>query len=102
MSQFELVPPYQYNASRLSLAPSEMLGGGGGMGLTSSASVAAEMEMNDLTGMPSDDALLGEIRDILKTADLMTVTKKGVKTELERRFGVPLDSKRAYIGSGKL
>jgi chitin synthase len=53
------------------------------------------MEMSDLTGIPSDDALLGEIREILRTADLMTVTKKGVKTELERRFGAPLDSKRA-------
>jgi chitin synthase len=65
------------------------------------ASVAAEMEMTDFTGIPSDDALLSEIREILKTADLMTVTKKGIKTELERRFGLPLDSKRAYIGSGK-
>jgi chitin synthase len=101
MSQLELAPPYQYNASRLSLAPSEMLGGGGAPGVHTSASVAAEMEMSDLTGMPSDDALLGEIREILRTADLMTVTKKGIKTELERRFGVPLDSKRAYIGSGK-
>ena len=99
MSQLDLVTPYQYNASRLSLGPSEMLGGG--LGLQSSASIAAEMEMSDLTGIPSDDALLGEIREILRTADLMTVTKKGVKTELERRFGVPLDSKRAYIGSGK-
>jgi len=99
MSQLDLVTPYQYNVSRLSLGPSEMLGGG--LGLQSSASIAAEMEMSDLTGIPSDDALLGEIREILRTADLMTVTKKGVKTELERRFGVPLDSKRAYIGSGK-
>ena len=102
MSQLELAPPYQgYNGSRMSLAPSEMLGPGGAMISKSQASIA-EMEMNDLTGMPSDDALLSEIREILRTADLMTVTKKGIKMELERRFGVPLDSKRAYIGSGKL
>jgi chitin synthase len=101
MSQMELAPPYHYNQSRLSLGPSEMLGAGGAMGANSQASVAAEMEMTDFTGIPSDDALLSEIREILKTADLMTVTKKGIKTELERRFGVPLDSKRAYIGSGK-
>jgi len=32
----------------------------------------------------------------------MTVTKKSVKVELERRFGgVNLEGKRAYIGSGK-
>ena len=100
MSQFDLAaPPYQaYNGSRLSLAPSEQLLGGG---MKSSASVA-EMELTDLTGLPSDDALLSEIREILRTADLMTVTKKSVKNELERRFGVSLDSRRAYIGSGKL
>jgi chitin synthase len=54
----------------------------------------------DMVGLPSDDALLAEIREILRSADLMTVTKKGVKQELERRFGVPLDAKRAYINSG--
>jgi chitin synthase len=60
-----------------------------------------ELEMSNLAGMPSDDALLAEIREILRTADLMTVTKKGVKQELERRFGVPLDTRRAYINSGE-
>ncbi|KAM7203794.1 chitin synthase-like protein [Naviculisporaceae sp. PSN 640] len=58
------------------------------------------VEMANLAGLPSDDALLAEIREILRTADLMTVTKKGIKQELERRFGVPLDSRRAYINSG--
>jgi chitin synthase len=85
-------PPY--NQSRMSLAPSEMLG------IPGSRSVA-DMEMADLTGMPTDDMILNEIRDILRTADLMTVTKKGVKQELERRFNCSLDMKRAYIGSGK-
>ncbi|KAK5369573.1 hypothetical protein LTR20_006298 [Exophiala xenobiotica] len=84
-----------YNQSRISLAPSEMLGGGV---LTSGRSIA-DMEMADLTGLPTDDMVLNEIRDILKTADLMTVTKKGIKLELERRFDVNLDAKRAYIGS---
>jgi chitin synthase len=59
-----------------------------------------EVEMANLAGMPSDDAILAEIREILKTADLMNVTKKSIKVELERRFGVPLDSRRAYINSG--
>ncbi|KAL2267442.1 hypothetical protein VTJ83DRAFT_4719 [Remersonia thermophila] len=91
--------------SRLSLSASEMLGGGLG-GSTGNlhrqsqfGGSQAELEMTNLAGMPSDDALLAEIRDILRTADLMTVTKKGVKQELERRFGVPLDVKRAYINS---
>jgi chitin synthase len=95
-SVYGAAPPYnQYSQSRMSLAPSEMLGG-----LPMSRSVA-DMEMADLTGMPTDDTILNEIREILRTADLMTVTKKSVKQELERRFNCSLDAKRAYIGSGK-
>ena len=49
--------------------------------------------------MPSDDAILAEIRDILRTADLMTVTKKSVKIELESRLGVSMAGRKAYISS---
>jgi chitin synthase len=94
MSQLEL--PMHGTHSRLSLAPSDMMsqrsgayGNGGEM----------EMAMFDL---PSDDALLAEIREILRTADLMTVTKKSIKAELENRFGMNLNAKRAYINSGML
>lgn len=90
-----------YN-SRMSLTPSDALGlgmdhrqsqfGGSQMGMQ-------ELEMANLAGLPSDDAILAEIREILKTADLMTVTKKSIKIELERRFGVALDARRAYINS---
>lgn len=89
MSQIHL----PYNNSHMSLAPSE----GGMMGLPRTYS-GTDMEMN-MSDMPSDDAILAEIREILRTADLMSVTKKSIKAELERRFGVPMDSKRQYIGS---
>jgi chitin synthase len=81
------------NASRMSLAPSDM----------GSHYAASQMgvEMANLNGYPSDDQILTEIRDLLKQADLMTVTKKGIKKELEARFGMALDAKRAYISSGK-
>ncbi|RAK73582.1 chitin synthase class Va [Aspergillus fijiensis CBS 313.89] len=85
MSQFGM-PRY---SSRMSLAQSEIM------------SRHMDMEMEDLSHLPSDDAILAEIRDILRTADLMTVTKKSIKQELERRFGVALDAKRPYINSGK-
>ena len=87
VSQMEL-PRY---GSRLSLAPSEMMKRG----------YEETMEMADFSDLPSDDAILAEIREILKTADLMTVTKKSIKAELENRFGVNLEPRRAYIGSGK-
>ncbi|KAF2837194.1 glycosyltransferase family 2 protein [Patellaria atrata CBS 101060] len=82
MSQMEL-PRY---GSRLSLAPS-------GYGYSS------EMENSDMGMLPADDAILAEIRDILRNADMMTTTKSGIRRELENRFGMNLDAKRAYISS---
>ena len=58
------------------------------------------VEMTELSAGVNDDAILTEIREILKAADLMTVTKKSVRVELEHRFGMNLESKKAYIGSG--
>ena len=87
MSQMEL-PRY---GSRMSLAPSEIMKRG----------YEDHMEMSEFSDLPNDDAILAEIREILKTADLMSVTKKSIKMELERRFGCNLDPKRAYIGSGE-
>jgi chitin synthase len=99
-----VVPLPNMNASRLSVAPTEgnlnRMSQFGGSQFFGNNGSQQELEMANLAGLPSDDALLAEIRDILRTADLMTVTKKGVKQELERRFGVPLDSRRAYINSG--
>jgi chitin synthase len=87
-SQLDL--PLLHSGSRLSVAPSEMM----------SRHMDMDISMEDLSHLPSDDSILGEIREILRTADLMTVTKKSIKQELERRFGVNLDLKRPYINSG--
>lgn len=102
----DLKVPLAGSQSRLSFAASEVMGGntpanrasqfGGSQFFGGSQN---DLEMSNLAGLPGDDALLAEIREILRTADLMTVTKKGVKQELERRFGVPLDARRAYINS---
>ncbi|CAM1511147.1 Fc.00g086600.m01.CDS01 [Cosmosporella sp. VM-42] len=82
------------NMSRMSFAHSEMPGN-----RNSQFGGSQFFSPEDMVGLPGEDALLAEIKDILKTADLMTVTKKGIKQELEKRFGVPLDAKRAYINS---
>ncbi|KAG0652887.1 Myosin chitin synthase 1 [Hyphodiscus hymeniophilus] len=91
-----------YNSnSRMSLAPSEMMTTGNRASQFGGSQYFGnqELEMATLAGLPSDDAILAEIREILKTSDLMTVTKKSIKNELEKRFGVPLDIRRAYINS---
>jgi len=88
-------------SSRMSLATSDVLA----LNTTNRASqfggsyFGGELEMANLAGLPSDDTILAEIREILRTGDLMNITKKSIKVELEKRFGVSLDSKRAYINS---
>ncbi|KAF2650417.1 glycosyltransferase family 2 protein [Lophiostoma macrostomum CBS 122681] len=78
-SDYGMIPPSRPmsnlgwgNQSRMSLAPS---GYGGYDG----------MEMSAIN-LPTDDAIYAEIRDILATSDLMNITKKAVKAELERRY----------------
>lgn len=99
MQQQQQQQMYHSNGSRMSFAASDA-----GLLLPRSHSAAGtEMDMMMAgagdSNLPSDDAMLAEIREILRTADLMTVTKKSIKAELERRFGVPLDARRQYIGS---
>lgn len=85
------IPPSEFGDSR---APSRA-------GLTNSG----DTEMNSMMmarsatpgQLPSDDALTNEIREVLKTADLMTVTKKSIRLHLEQKFGCKLSSKRDYI-----
>jgi chitin synthase len=67
----------------------------GGVADTSSLPGAGIDEANQ----PTDDQLLREIREFLATADLMRVTKKSVRIELERRFGCTLESRKEFIGS---
>lgn len=88
------MPHNSRSFSRMSMGGSEM-----GDNRMSTFGGSQFFSAEDMVGLPSDDAILAEIREILKTADLMTVTKKGIKQELERRFDVPLDAKRQYINS---
>jgi chitin synthase len=84
MSTLDVHAAQARSRSRLSLAPTELMSQRG----------SQFFPVTD----PSD-AIVAEIKDILRTADLMTVTKKSVKAELERRFGVSLEGKRAYVNS---
>ena len=44
------------------------------------------MDSMEMANLPSDDAILIEIKDILSKSDLMNVTKKQIKAELEQRY----------------
>jgi DEK C terminal domain len=47
--------------------------------------------------LPSDDALLTALRDILKDVDINSVTQGQVRLRLEEHFGQDLSEKKAYI-----
>jgi chitin synthase len=95
-SQLDLTKP-SGNHSRMSLAPTAY------GALTGEHPLQHSVEMSDLRashgGEPSNDMLLAEIRDILNGADLMSVTKKMVKEELENRMGCNLNSRKEYINN---
>lgn len=52
-----------------------------------------------LAGAPSDYELESAVRDLLRGADLNTVTKRAIRQKLEERFGVDLGSRKATINS---
>jgi chitin synthase len=93
-------------ASRVSLAPTAY---GALTGEDPSYPVVGGLEATTLHGahggaqdeanQPTDDQLLREMREFLATADLMRVTKKSVRLEMERRFGCVLDARKEFIGS---
>ncbi|KAF2639749.1 hypothetical protein P280DRAFT_47463 [Massarina eburnea CBS 473.64] len=94
-SEYGQMPPSR-PMSHLNLP---QFGNGSRMSLAQSAYGGYDnMEMANLN-LPSDDTILAEIRDILATSDLMNITKKAVKMELESRFGVDLTLKRAFISN---
>ncbi|KAI9217611.1 chitin synthase-domain-containing protein [Blastocladiella britannica] len=51
------------------------------------------------SGVPTEEQLTAEICRILEASDLMQVTKRGVRAELESLFGVDLAPQRAFINA---
>ncbi|BGP14296.1 hypothetical protein JCM10213_007731 [Rhodosporidiobolus nylandii] len=47
--------------------------------------------------VPSDDVLIADTHAILAQADLQTVSKKGIRAELERRYGVELGGREKQL-----
>ncbi|KAJ1546396.1 hypothetical protein HK405_007124 [Cladochytrium tenue] len=81
-------------------APYPVVGGGSVAGDASAAARTSWLSQSSGArgaGQPSDEELLMQIRQILATADLMTVTRKSVREELSRVFGVDLSARKEYI-----
>ncbi|ORY02427.1 hypothetical protein K493DRAFT_312084 [Basidiobolus meristosporus CBS 931.73] len=52
-----------------------------------------------IPNLPSDEEILQEVRTILSTADLMSITKKQVRDELTHFFGVDMTIRKEYINN---
>ncbi|KAJ3137933.1 hypothetical protein HK101_003796 [Irineochytrium annulatum] len=75
-------------------------GGGGGTGGDGKRiSWATGSQTSSSRSVPTDEEILAQIRVLLSTADLMTVTRKSVRENLSRVFGVDLTSRKDYIHS---
>jgi chitin synthase len=89
-------PPMQY------LAPASnrnsMMATSSVVGNRMSWMSAAPSEMHGMMNFPTDAEIQHQVKVILSTADLMTVTKKKVREELARHFGgIDLSSKKDFI-----
>ena len=79
-------------------APASTVAGAAAMTASPGASTPGESPSVVAGGeLPSEDMLLREIRNILAGADLMQVTTRNVRAELERRFGCNLRARKEYI-----
>jgi chitin synthase len=56
-------------------------------------------DMDLAPGVPSDTELDHEVHEILRTADLNSVTKREIRRQLEERFGMDLTSRKGTINA---
>lgn len=53
----------------------------------------------DLAGGPTDDDLDYAVRELLRDADLNTITKREIRRKLEEKFGMDLTPRKATINA---
>uniref|UniRef100_A0A060T355 chitin synthase n=1 Tax=Blastobotrys adeninivorans TaxID=409370 RepID=A0A060T355_BLAAD len=88
---------YQDTPANANRAPTMRSSTFGGNDVEMSMLQSGRPQSTIMPNFPTDEQITNEIREILSTADLMTVTKKSIRLQLERKFGVKLTAKRDYI-----
>ncbi|PWZ00150.1 putative Chs8-chitin synthase 8 [Testicularia cyperi] len=53
----------------------------------------------EASGLPSDDQIRIDIRQLIAESDLTTVTKKQLRAKLEQKYATSIDSKKAFINA---
>jgi chitin synthase len=75
-------------------------GGGGGSprAMSPAPSMAFQQQQQVApSGVPSDEGIVADVRAVLASADLTTVTKKGIRTYLEQSYGAPLSPQQKAL-----
>jgi len=70
---------------------------GQGMDSLSRRGSGAGFPVPNRGGLPSDEQIIADIQAVLARADLNTITKKGVRQELENMYGTELGEKKAFV-----
>jgi chitin synthase len=47
--------------------------------------------------LPADEAIAKDIRSIIMSSDLATITKKTIRSQLEEKYQTSISSKKAFI-----
>ena len=56
-------------------------------------------DMDALGGSPSDLELEHAVQEVLRSADLNSITKREIRRQLESHFGIDLTSRKAVINA---
>lgn len=56
-------------------------------------------DYGSLSGGPSDMDIERAVQDIIRVADLNSVTKRGIRRQLEEQYGIDLASRKATINA---
>ncbi|ORZ12657.1 chitin synthase-domain-containing protein [Absidia repens] len=88
-----------YDQQSMSGRNSPHLGGGLPMATMSQYSIPMSTDSHVPPGFPNDNEIFDAIKQILSSADLMTITKKQVRTQLASQFGFDMMIKKEFINT---
>ncbi|KAK9687246.1 hypothetical protein K7432_014857 [Basidiobolus ranarum] len=91
------VPGYHHRASNASSIAPSMMDAHMGPGYHPMQPLGGRP--GSVVGMVSDHEIMEEVRHILSSANLMSITKKQVRDELSRHFGMDMTPKKEYINN---
>ena len=66
---------------------------------TASATKGASLDSRPVGRLPPNEIIRLDIRRIIASSDLTTITKRQLRAQLQDMYGCPIDEKKAYINT---